>query len=100
MEQKKTALLTSKEQPKLKIILNTKEVRYPVIKRVAKHEFGWRLSKCKNPDDDWDILWTDQVFSAEKLQGMKSYQMINHFPGMYLIALKHNLGKYLKLMQK
>lgn len=26
--------------------------------------------------------------------------MINHFPSMYLVALKHNLGKYLKLMQK
>ena len=77
-----------------------KEVRYPVIKRIAKTTFGWKLSRCKNPDDDWDVLWTDEVFSAEKLQGMKAYQMINHFPGMYLIALKHNLGKYLKLMQK
>jgi hypothetical protein len=44
-----------------------------VIKRIAKNIFGMKLSKCRNPDDDWDILWTDQVFSAEKLQGMKPY---------------------------
>ncbi|CDW80207.1 tubulin-tyrosine ligase family protein [Stylonychia lemnae] len=88
------------QKPKAQIVLNTREVRYPVIKKIARQVFGWKISKCRNPEDDWDILWTDQVFSAEKLQGMKPYQMINHFPGMYLIALKHNLGKYLKLMQK
>jgi len=85
-----------------KIVLNTREVRYPVIKRVAKQVFGWRISKCKKPgeENEWDVLWTDEVFSAEKLQGMKPHQVINHFPAMYLIALKHNLAKYLKLMQK
>ena len=31
---------------------------------------------------------------------MKAHQVINHFPAMYLVALKHNLAKYLKLMQK
>ena len=85
-----------------KIVLNTREVRYPVIKQVAKKVFGWRLSKCKKPgeENEWDVLWTDEVFAAEKLQGMKAHQVINHFPAMYLIALKHNLAKYLKLMQK
>ena len=75
-----------------------KEVRYDIIKRIAKKEYGWKLTRLKNPNDDWDILWTDDVFSAEKLNGMKPYQIINHFPGMYLVALKHNLAKFLKLM--
>jgi len=86
----------------MQIVLNTREVRYPVIKRVARRVFGWKLSKCRKPGEEteWDVLWTDEVFSAEKLQGMKPHQVINHFPAMYLIALKHNLAKYLKLMQK
>eukprot|EP00347_Sterkiella_histriomuscorum_P001153 403373125 len=88
------------QQNSQQIVLNTREVRYPVIKQIARKVFGWKISKCRNPDDDWDIFWTDDVFSADKLKGMKPYQMINHFPGMYLIALKHNLGKYLKAMQK
>ena len=62
-----------KPNNKAQLVLNTREVRYPVIKRVAKQLYGFKLSKCRNPEDDWDVLWTDQVFSAEKLQGMKSY---------------------------
>ena len=73
-----------------------------MIKRVARRVFGWKLSKCRKEGEEheWDVLWTDDVFSAEKLQGMRSHQVINHFPAMYLVALKHNLAKYLKLMQK
>lgn len=50
-----------------------KEVRYDIIKKIAKKEFGWKLTRLKNPKDDWDLLWTDDVFSAEKLNGMKPY---------------------------
>ena len=100
MKPKASIIKVDPNQPKL--IFNVREVRYPVIKRVAKKVFGWKLSKCKKPGEEheWDVLWTDEVFSAEKLQGMKPHQVINHFPAMYLIALKHNLAKYLKLMQK
>ena len=55
------------DKDKKQIVLNTREVRYPVIKRIARKEFGWKISKCRAPGDDWDILWTDDVFSAEKL---------------------------------
>jgi hypothetical protein len=44
-----------------------KDVRYNVIKRIARKVFGFKITRCKNPDDDWDLLWTDDVFSAEKL---------------------------------
>jgi hypothetical protein len=35
------------------------EVRYNVIKKIARHTFGFKLTRAKNPDDDWDVLWTD-----------------------------------------
>lgn len=53
--------------------MNTREVRYDVIKKIARHTFGMKITKCRDPLADWDILWTDEVFSAEKLHGMKPY---------------------------
>ena len=49
---------------------------------------------------DWDVMWIDSDFHIDRVKGMKSYQIINHFPGMTIITLKNNLAKYLKLMQK
>jgi hypothetical protein len=94
-----------------KIILNCKEVRYDVIKTIAKKQFGWKCTRIK-PDKetgsealthlkaDWDILWLDSDFTIDRLKGLKPYQRINHFPAMTVISLKNNLAKYLKLMQK
>ena len=83
-----------------RILLNTKEVRYGIIKRVAKYHFNWKLKKCDIISDEFDIFWTDIQFSPDMLMKMKPWQIINHFPGTYLIARKNNLAKYLKLMQK
>lgn len=92
-----------------KIILNVREIRYDLIKNIAKKVFGWRLTRLK-PDKetgstalthakaDWDIIWLDSDFHIDRLKGMKPYQKINHFPGMTIISLKNNLAKYLKLM--
>ena len=94
-----------------KIILNTREVRYNIIKNIAKKVFGWRCTRWK-PDKatgshalthakaDWDIAWIDSDFSVDKMRGLKPYQRINHFPGMTVLTLKNNLAKYLKLMAK
>ena len=93
-----------------KIILNSREIRYDIIKQIAKKTFGWRCTRWK-PDKetgsaalthakaDWDILWIDADFHIGRLNGLKPYQKINHFPGMTIISLKNNLAKYLKLMQ-
>jgi|JI9StandDraft_1071089.scaffolds.fasta_scaffold432164_2 hypothetical protein len=42
-----------------RILLNTKEVRYGIIKRVAKYHFNWKLKKCDIISDEFDIFWTD-----------------------------------------
>ena len=94
-----------------KIILNSREIRYDIIKQIAKKTFGWRCTRMK-PDKEtgsmalthakanWDIIWLDSDFHIGRLTGLKPYQKINHFPGMTIISLKNNLAKYLKLMQK
>lgn len=93
------------------IILQAREIRYDIIKNIAKKQFGWRCTRFK-PDKetgsqalthakaDWDVAWIDADFCIDKLRGMKPYQKINHFPGMTIISLKNNLAKYLKLLQK
>ena len=93
------------------IIINSREIRYDLIKNIAKKVFGWRCTRYK-PDKetgsealmhgkaDWDILWIDSDFHIDRLKGLKSYQRINHFPGMTILSLKNNLAKYLKLIKK
>lgn len=94
-----------------KIILNCRDLRYDIIKTIAKKQFGWKCTRLK-PDKetgsealthaqaDWDICWIDSDFHIDRMKGLKPYQRINHIPAMTVISLKNNLGKYLKLMQK
>ena len=53
-----------------------------------------------NPNDEWDIFWTDGGVQVDKLYRMKPYQRINHFPGMYALARKDHLARNLQRMQK
>ena len=99
------------DELKYEIILNTKEVHYDLIKNIATKVFGWKCTKFK-PDREtgsyalthnkaqWDILWIDSDFHIGRMKGIKPYQKVNHFPGMTVLSLKHNLAKYLKLMLK
>ena len=91
--------------------MQSREIRYDIIKTIAKKVFGWRCTRFKPDKDtgsealthakaDWDIVWIDADFHIDRLKGLKPYQKINHFPGMTIISLKNNLAKYLKLMQK
>ena len=66
-----------------------------------------RLSNFKalGPDppteaQDWDVLWTDDGVTVDRLYKMKPYQRINHFPGMYALARKDHLARHLNKMLK
>nr|XP_034991621.1 tubulin polyglutamylase TTLL6 [Zootoca vivipara] len=54
--------------------------------------------------DDWTLYWTDFSVSLERVLEMKTYQKINHFPGMLEICRKdllaRNMGRMLKLFPK
>jgi tubulin polyglutamylase TTLL6/13 len=85
---------------KPRIVVNVGDTQYDVVKHVSKTKLGW----CLNEDffdEEWDLEWTDNSVSPEKLSKMKPYQKINHFPGMYGICKKNylawNLNRMLKL---
>ncbi|CAG9327848.1 unnamed protein product [Blepharisma stoltei] len=88
-------------QPRKKpiIICNVAETEYDVVKHVASKSMGWKLSFEEN-DEEWDITWCDLGITPEKLSKMKSYQRINHFPGMHAIHKKNYLAWNLNRMQK
>ncbi|CAG9319004.1 unnamed protein product [Blepharisma stoltei] len=79
------------------IVINAANTQYEVIQEVA-NILGWKLSF--DPDDtEADVYWQDCALPPEKLSQLKTFQRINHFPGMYAVARKDHLGKNLKAMK-
>lgn len=68
--------------------------RYQSVIRVAK-DLGFRLV---NSDEAWNILWADGPISPEIIRQMKSFQRINHFPGMQELSMKRCLARNLNRM--
>lgn len=66
------------------------------MKKCAK-DLGWEINKKK---DDWIVFWTDTSVAPERVMKLKSYQRINHFPGMTAIARKLPMARNLNKMQK
>lgn len=83
---------------KKKLIMNVLWSKYNVVRHAAKVIHGMRLNT--NEEDDWDIMWCDGGVSAEKLNKMKFYQRINHYPGMIALARKNYLARNFSKMQK
>lgn len=100
----KTEFLKTQEKPvklvnkKNKVTVNVADTDYEVVKKVVKECFDWKLTE--NEQSDWDLTWTDTAVPSEKLTKMKSFQKINHFPGMHGICKKHYLAWNLNKMQK
>ena len=70
--------------------------KYPVLRRVIS-SFGFVET---DDETDWILFWTDSGVSAERLKHMKSFQRINHFPGMSEITRKDNLAKNMNRLKK
>ncbi|KAF0875161.1 TTLL6 polyglutamylase, partial [Crocuta crocuta] len=69
--------------------------------RRAAQQYGLREGGESN---DWTLYWTDYSVSLERVMEMKSYQKINHFPGMSEICRKdllaRNMSRMLKMFPK
>ena len=90
-----------------KLVMNVAQTKYHVVRYVARKLYNMRLSTYSNNNHDytdekheWDIMWTDNGATVERLHKMKPYQRINHFPGMYALARKDHLARNLNKMQK
>ena len=85
--------------------MNVSQTKYHVVRYVARKLYNMRLSNYNQNNHDsndekheWDIMWTDNGATVERLYKMKPYQRINHFPGMYALARKDHLARNLKKM--
>jgi tubulin polyglutamylase TTLL6/13 len=81
------------------IIVNIANTKYEIIKSIISKEFGWTLSS-KISDENWDVCWQDFGLTLEKFTKMRTFQKINHFPGMSALSRKNNLAQNLNLMLK
>ena len=69
-----------------------------MVPKVGK-KLQWKIQK--NPEVmDWDVFWTDNAVQPEILFKMEPHQKINHFPGMFNLARKNLMGRYLMKMRK
>uniref|UniRef100_A0A8C0G733 Tubulin tyrosine ligase like 6 n=1 Tax=Chelonoidis abingdonii TaxID=106734 RepID=A0A8C0G733_CHEAB len=83
----------------------TKEIRKQINRartlRRAAQQYGLREA---GENDEWNLYWTDYSVSLDRVMEMKSYQKINHFPGMSEICRKdllaRNMSRMLKLFPK
>lgn len=77
--------LTKKKKKRIrykakKLVINLKETKYQILRYVAKEVFNFRLSNfnhiANEPLDEkneWDILWTDNGVTVDRLYKMKPY---------------------------
>ena len=62
-----------------KLVLNVSQTKYNVVRYAARTVFKMRLSGApympdySNPNDEWDIFWTDGSVQVDKLYRMKPY---------------------------
>lgn len=82
-----------------RVVMNVSMTQYEVVRNVGKKAFNWKLS-MDSESDDWDVFWTDSAVQPERLARMKSYQKINHFPGMYELSMKNHLARNLNKLRK
>ena len=87
-----------KVNKKLKLAINVFNCKYDIVREVARESFNMRI--FEEDIDDFDIFWSDGAIQPEKLQRLKPYQRINHFPGMYVLARKNYLGKHLNKLKR
>uniref|UniRef100_H0X5C5 Tubulin tyrosine ligase like 6 n=1 Tax=Otolemur garnettii TaxID=30611 RepID=H0X5C5_OTOGA len=89
-----------KKRKKNRLVINLSTCRYESVRRAAQ-QYGLREG---GESDDWTLYWTDYLVSLERVMEMKSYQKINHFPGMSEICRKdllaRNMSRMLKMFPK
>lgn len=83
---------------KAKILFFIGLTKYPVVKYVGRKILDYELTD--NPEDSWDVMWTDSAITPDQFACLKLYQKVNHFPGMYSLARKNHLGRHLMRMRE
>ena len=98
METKETDKENKKRPLKNRLIINLSQTKYEVIKDVGK-KLKMKASQEKE-SAEFDLFWTDMAVQPDQLARLKPFQKINHWPGMFSLHRKNNLGKLLMRMHK
>ena len=91
-------MLPDTKKSRNQIQFNIFDTKYDIIPHIVQEVFNWNVSS--EDDENWDVLWTDNAVSPDRLSRMKQYQKINHFPGMYSISRKNYLAYNLNKLRK
>lgn len=86
-------------QKQKNVTVNARFSQYPVIHKASKL-IGWKFSVEDPKNELWDVCWADSGLGIDKyVRVAKSFQRINHFPGMVQIYRKNQLAKSIMKMQ-
>ncbi|CAC5423813.1 TTLL7 [Mytilus coruscus] len=86
-----------KRKKKNPIVVNLSGTRYEVIRQMAE-KLGFTPSKDDDPNGY--LIWNDSFVSAERINELKPFQRINHFPGMGEITRKDCLARNMLKVSK
>jgi Tubulin-tyrosine ligase family len=70
--------------------------RYGVVERSAR-SLGWGATK--DDGESWTVYWSDTTLLPDKLMRLRSYQRVNHYPGMNVFARKASMARTLNRVQ-
>jgi hypothetical protein len=92
----KTDDLKKKKKKKKQLGICVVATKYDCVRRVGK-KLGM---KEVDENEDWSLYWTDTSVSIDRVNIMKRWQKINHFPGMSEICRKDFLTRNMNRMAK
>lgn len=88
----------ARRKRRARVAINLTNCKYEVVADCAV-ERGWVVVT----DEDgrpWNVCWTDTSVATERVMALKSYQKINHFPGMSMLCRKNGLARSLTRMHR
>ncbi|XP_038049543.1 tubulin polyglutamylase TTLL7-like isoform X2 [Patiria miniata] len=83
------------KKKKTPVGINVTLTKYEVVRAVAQ-KFG--VHSTKEDDQNCFVFWSDTAPPSEQISQLKSYQRINHFPGMGEICRKDSLARNMAKM--
>lgn len=91
-----TVAKNKKKKRKKQIGICVTATKYDCVRRVAR-KLGF---KEVEENEDWTLFWTDTSVSIDRVNMMKRWQKINHYPGMSEICRKDFLTRNMNRMAK
>jgi hypothetical protein len=87
---------SKKQKKKRQIGICVTNTKYECVRRVGR-KLGFREVE---ENEDWTLFWTDTSVSIDRVNQMKRWQKINHYPGMSEICRKDFLTRNMNRMAK